>query len=80
MVKNLGPREFLERRAGGVSSVLLDVREDWEIALAPVPGDTVHIRLASKFTFRSHLTGHTRHFRGERTKLIHHGIDGILKL
>jgi rhodanese-related sulfurtransferase len=43
VVKNLSPREFLERRAGGVSSVLLDVREDWEIALAPVPGDNVHI-------------------------------------
>jgi rhodanese-related sulfurtransferase len=43
MVQNLSPREFLERRAGGVSSTLLDVREDWEIALAPVPGETVHI-------------------------------------
>jgi rhodanese-related sulfurtransferase len=43
MVKNLSPREFLERRAGGVSSILLDVREDWEIAVAPVPGDSVHI-------------------------------------
>jgi rhodanese-related sulfurtransferase len=43
MVQNLSPREFLERRAGGVSSTLLDVREDWEIALAPVPSETVHI-------------------------------------
>jgi rhodanese-related sulfurtransferase len=43
MVQNLSPREFLERRAGGVSSTLLDVREDWEVALAPVPGETVHI-------------------------------------
>jgi len=43
MVKNLSPREFLERRAGGMSSTLLDVREDWEIALAPVPAESVHI-------------------------------------
>ncbi len=43
MVRNLSPREFLERRASGVNSTLLDVREDWEIALAPVPGDSVHI-------------------------------------
>jgi len=43
MVKNLTPREFLERRAGGVSSMLVDVREDWEIALAPVPTESLHI-------------------------------------
>lgn len=43
MVKNLSPREFLERRAGGVNSTLLDVREDWEIAVAAVPGEFVHI-------------------------------------
>ena len=43
MVKNLSPREFLERRAGGESLTLLDVREDWEVALAPVPSDSVHI-------------------------------------
>jgi rhodanese-related sulfurtransferase len=43
MIKNLSPREYLERRAAGVSSTLLDVREDWEIALAPVPGECLHI-------------------------------------
>jgi len=43
MVKNLSPREFLERRAGGHSSMLVDVREDWEIALAPVPTESLHI-------------------------------------
>jgi rhodanese-related sulfurtransferase len=43
MVKELSPREFLERRAGGASLTLLDVREDWEIALAPVPSEHVHI-------------------------------------
>jgi len=37
------PREFLERRAGGAELKLLDVREDWETTLAPVPADHVHI-------------------------------------
>jgi rhodanese-related sulfurtransferase len=43
MVKELSPREFLDRRSGGAELTLLDVREDWEIALAPVPTPTVHI-------------------------------------
>ena len=43
MIKDMGPREFLERRAAGTPMTLLDVREDWEIKLAPVPSDVVHI-------------------------------------
>ena len=43
MIKELTPREFLERRAGGAELTLLDVREDWETALAPVPADHLHI-------------------------------------
>jgi rhodanese-related sulfurtransferase len=43
MVKELSPREFLERRSGGADLTLLDVREDWEIAVSPVPTATVHI-------------------------------------
>jgi rhodanese-related sulfurtransferase len=43
MIKDITPREFLDRRAGGAEMTLLDVREDWEIALAPVPADIVHI-------------------------------------
>ena len=43
MIKDLSPREFLERRRGGAALTLLDVRENWEIALAPVPSETVHI-------------------------------------
>jgi rhodanese-related sulfurtransferase len=43
MVKDLSPREFLERRGRGSELALLDVREDWEIALAPVPSEVVHI-------------------------------------
>ena len=43
MIKELSPREFLERRAGGAEMTLLDVREDWETALAPVPSQVLHI-------------------------------------
>jgi|SRR5450631_2462527 len=43
MVKDMTPQEFLERRAGGADMTLLDVREDWETTLAPVPTDLVHI-------------------------------------
>ena len=43
MIKDITPREFVERRAGGAAMTLLDVREDWETALAPVPSDIVHI-------------------------------------
>ncbi len=43
MVKEMSPREFLERRAGGAEMTILDVREDWETKLAPVPTEIVHI-------------------------------------
>lgn len=43
MINELTPREFLDRREAGEDMTLLDVREDWEIALAPVPSKTVHI-------------------------------------
>ena len=43
MIKEMTPREFLERRRGGADLTLLDVREDWEIQLAPVPTEVVHI-------------------------------------
>jgi rhodanese-related sulfurtransferase len=43
MIKDMTPREFLKRRAGGAELTLLDVREDWETALAPVPADHLHI-------------------------------------
>jgi rhodanese-related sulfurtransferase len=39
----LTPREFLDRREAGEDMTLLDVREDWEVKLAPVPTHTVHI-------------------------------------
>jgi rhodanese-related sulfurtransferase len=43
MIKDMTPREFLDRRAGGSEMTLLDVREDWETTLAPVPTDILHI-------------------------------------
>jgi rhodanese-related sulfurtransferase len=43
MIEELSPREFLERRAAGAEMTLLDVREDWEIKLAPVPSPNLHI-------------------------------------
>ena len=46
MIKDMSPREFVERRAGGAEMTLVDVREDWETALAPVPADVLHIPMA----------------------------------
>jgi rhodanese-related sulfurtransferase len=43
MTKDITPQEFVERRAGGAAMTLLDVREEWETTLAPVPADIVHI-------------------------------------
>jgi rhodanese-related sulfurtransferase len=43
MIGELTPQEFLARRATGASVTLLDVREDWEIKLAPVPAEHLHI-------------------------------------
>jgi rhodanese-related sulfurtransferase len=46
MIKDMTPREFVERRAGGADMTLIDVREDWETKLAPVPTDILHIPMA----------------------------------
>jgi rhodanese-related sulfurtransferase len=43
MIGEMSPREFLDRRAAGEDMTLLDVREDWELKLAPVPTHVVHI-------------------------------------
>jgi rhodanese-related sulfurtransferase len=43
MIEELSPSGFLERRAQGAQMTLLDVRENWEIELAPVPSPTVRI-------------------------------------
>jgi len=46
MIEELSPGEFLERRAQGTQMTLLDVREGWEIDLAPVPSQTVRIPMS----------------------------------
>jgi rhodanese-related sulfurtransferase len=43
MVQQMTPQEFLERRAAGEDLTLLDVREDWEVQLAPVPAPLKHV-------------------------------------
>lgn len=43
MVENLTPQEFLDKRAQGAPMTLVDVREDWETELAPVPSPHIHI-------------------------------------
>ena len=41
-VAEITPSEFVERRSRGESLTLLDVREEWELAVASVP-DVIHI-------------------------------------
>ena len=43
MIKEMSPQEFLQRRAAGTEMILIDVREDWETTLAPVPAASLHI-------------------------------------
>jgi len=43
MILEMSPREFLDRREAGEDMTLLDVREDWELKLAPVHTHVVHI-------------------------------------
>lgn len=43
MVQELSAKEFLQRRDDGKPMTLLDVREDWETQLAPVPAALLHI-------------------------------------
>ena len=43
MINEITPQEFVDRRAAGSDLQLVDVREDWEIQLAPVPSALVHI-------------------------------------
>lgn len=42
MPREMSPKEFVLRARSDPSPVLLDVREDWELAIAQV-GDAVHI-------------------------------------
>jgi rhodanese-related sulfurtransferase len=43
MVKEITPSEFVQLRESGAQVTLVDVREDWEVKLAPAPTEFVHI-------------------------------------
>ena len=43
MVDEITPQAFLDRRAAGIPMTLLDVREDWETKVSPVPAEHRHI-------------------------------------
>jgi rhodanese-related sulfurtransferase len=43
MVKEVSPGEFMKRRSSGNEMNLVDVREDWEVQLAPAPTVFLHI-------------------------------------
>ena len=43
MAQEMTPGQFVQKREGGAAMTLLDVREDWETKLAPVPSAIVHI-------------------------------------
>ena len=43
MVSELTVQQFLQRRAAGARLTLLDVREEWELRLAPAPSEYLHI-------------------------------------
>jgi len=45
-ISEISPVDFLKRREQGDAMTLLDVREDWELAVASVP-DVVHIPMAA---------------------------------
>ncbi|NJO12805.1 MAG: sulfurtransferase [Gammaproteobacteria bacterium] len=45
MVSEITPTEFVARRDAGSQATLLDVREDWELAIASVPG-VVHVPMS----------------------------------
>jgi hypothetical protein len=56
-IEELSPQEFLKRRAAGTSMTLLDVREDWETQLAPVPTGLKHIPMGQVADRLSELRG-----------------------
>ena len=43
MVDEITAGQFMKRREAGEDMTLLDVREDWEVKLAPAPTPFVHI-------------------------------------
>src|SRR5205823_1473612 len=48
--------------------------------ILPRAADALHVGLAAEFAFGTHFAGYARDFAGEGVELVHHGIDGVLKL
>ena len=45
----------------------------------PRAGDALHVGLPAELAFGADFAGHAGHFGGERAKLIHHRVDGVLQ-
>src|SRR5207248_1048340 len=46
----------------------------------PGAGDAFHVGGTAQCAVGADFAGHPRHFRGERAKLVHHGVDNVLDL
>ena len=55
MIKQMTPTQFMERRTAGANMTLLDVREEWEVNLAPAPTPLLHIPMGEISTRLSEL-------------------------
>src|SRR5205085_2692389 len=54
-------------------------RVDRVSQIVPYAADVLYRCLTAQLAFRTHFPSHARHFAGERTELIHHGVDGVLE-
>src|SRR5439155_1537727 len=48
--------------------------------ILPYAGEAAHVGLAAELAFAADFARHARDFRGERSKLIDHRVDGIFEL
>jgi adenylyltransferase/sulfurtransferase len=68
---SISPQEVRDRLESGEPLLLLDVREDWEYAVAHIP-DSIHIPLGQLPTRIGELSS-----EAEMVVLCHHGIRGM---
>ena len=59
---------------------LLAIEVDAVGQILPRARDAFDIGLPAEFAVRSHFAGDTRDFRGEGVQLIHHDVDGVLRV
>ena len=82
---------FLDRSPLATAVVTSAMLRTWPVRLPamkftrvgqilPGAGDALHVGLAAELAFGADFAGHARHFGGERAKLIHHRVDGVLEL